>query len=381
MRHTVRANHRTGPRRFGRTGGVVLCTLCAVAAAPLAAPGPPSAGRPPDRSTRVTSEVLRLAEEAAQARQRYERVRRAAKGQRARAEELGRTLRVRGAVRSALRDDAGAAARAQYRTGGFTVGLDGGDGGGGAEEDLDDPVELVARQVPAVRRRARLGRMLVEEERTSRRLEAEARSLSVSRSGLDRDGARLGEAIRTVEARLADSRDDLNAVAQAALDSGRCAPVDLAGDRAGPAVERAAARSARPAREWTRPVVSYELSAGFGGVGANWAGGHTGQDFAVPAGTPVRAVGAGTVVAAGCGGPFGISLVVEHENGWYSQYAHLAVPLAEPGRRVRAGQWIGLSGNTGNSTGPHLHFEIRSTPEFGSAVDPVEWLGERGVRL
>ncbi|PNE33984.1 hypothetical protein AF335_12585 [Streptomyces eurocidicus] len=353
-----------------------MCTLCAVAAAPLA-PGPPGAGRPPDGPTRVTSEVFRLAEEAGQARQRYERVRRAARGQRARAEELGRTLRVRGVVRSALRDDVGAAARAQYRTGGFTVGLD----GEGAEEALDDPVELVVRQVPAVRRRARLGRMLVEEERANRRLEAEARTLAAARRGLARDGARLEEAIRTAEARLADARGELNAMAQTAVDSGRCAPLDLAGDRAGPSVERAAERSARPARGWVRPVVSYELSAGFGGVGANWAAGHTGQDFAVPAGTPVRAVGDGTVVAAGCGGPFGISLVVEHGGGWYSQYAHLAVPLAEPGRRVRAGQWIGLSGTTGNSTGPHLHFEIRRTPEYGSAVDPVEWLGERGVRL
>ncbi|ARZ69005.1 M23 family metallopeptidase [Streptomyces sp. HU2014] len=379
MRPTARANHRTGPRRLSRTGGVVLCTLCAVAAAPLAAPGPPSAGQPPDRPARVTSEVLRLAEEAGQVRQRYERAQRSAKGQRARAEELRRTLRVRGVVRSALRDDAGAAARAQYRTGGFTVGLDG--EGGAAEEELDDPVELVARQVPAVRRRARLGRMLVEEERTSRRLEAEARSLAAARQDLDRDSARLGEAIRTLEARLAGARDELDEVARAAVDSGECAPPDLAGGRSGPAVERAAARSARAARGWTRPVVSYELSAGFGAGGANWADGHTGQDFAVPTGTPVRAVGAGTVVAAGCGGPFGISLVVEHENGWYSQYAHLAAPLAAPGRRVRAGQWIGLSGTTGNSTGPHLHFEIRRTPEFGSAVDPVEWLGERGVQL
>ncbi|MBB5119773.1 M23 family metallopeptidase [Streptomyces eurocidicus] len=376
MRPSPRPDRRTGRRRLGRTGGVVLCTLCAVAAAPLA-PGPPGAGRPPDGPTRVTSEVFRLAEEAGQARQRYERVRRAARGQRARAEELGRTLRVRGVVRSALRDDVGAAARAQYRTGGFTVGLD----GEGAEEALDDPVELVVRQVPAVRRRARLGRMLVEEERANRRLEAEARTLAAARRGLARDGARLEEAIRTAEARLADARGELNAMAQTAVDSGRCAPLDLAGDRAGPSVERAAERSARPARGWVRPVVSYELSAGFGGVGANWAAGHTGQDFAVPAGTPVRAVGDGTVVAAGCGGPFGISLVVEHGGGWYSQYAHLAVPLAEPGRRVRAGQWIGLSGTTGNSTGPHLHFEIRRTPEYGSAVDPVEWLGERGVRL
>ncbi|MBZ4323195.1 M23 family metallopeptidase [Streptomyces sp. SCA2-4] len=132
-------------------------------------------------------------------------------------------------------------------------------------------------------------------------------------------------------------------------------------------------------RAWTRPVLGYRLSAGFGGSGANWSGTHTGQDFAVPTGTPVRSVGPGTVVAAGCGGPFGISMVIRHPGGWYSQYAHLAAPFVGPGRVVRPGEWIGLSGTTGNSTGPHLHFEVRTSPEFGSAVDPVEWLRRRGV--
>lgn len=132
---------------------------------------------------------------------------------------------------------------------------------------------------------------------------------------------------------------------------------------------------------WTAPVVSYELSAGFGSAGSRWSHGHTGQDFAVPVGTQVRSVGEGEVVSLSCGGPFGMSMVVRHPNGMHTQYAHLSTILAAEGDRVRTGEPIALSGNTGNSTGPHLHFEVRRTAEFGSGVDPVRWLGEHGVRL
>ncbi|QGV82700.1 M23 family metallopeptidase [Streptomyces ficellus] len=139
--------------------------------------------------------------------------------------------------------------------------------------------------------------------------------------------------------------------------------------------------AAGAARAWVAPVEEYVLSAGFHRAGAHWARRHTGQDFAVPVGTLVRAVGAGRVQSVACGGAFGIEVVVRHAGGWYSQYAHLAAPRVSPGQPVAAGQPIGWSGNTGNSTGPHLHFEIRLTPHMGAAVDPVRWLREHGVRL
>ncbi|CAM5638522.1 GAF domain-containing protein OS=Streptomyces tendae OX=1932 GN=GUR47_21305 PE=4 SV=1 [Streptomyces tendae] len=107
----------------------------------------------------------------------------------------------------------------------------------------------------------------------------------------------------------------------------------------------------------------------------------TGQDFAVPVGTPVRSVGTGRVLKVSCGGAFGIQVVIEHPGGYYTQYAHLAAAAVDQGDRIRAGQWIGQSGSTGNSTGPHLHFEVRVTPEMGSALDPVPWLSQHGVPL
>ncbi|MCK8676356.1 peptidoglycan DD-metalloendopeptidase family protein [Streptomyces lichenis] len=132
---------------------------------------------------------------------------------------------------------------------------------------------------------------------------------------------------------------------------------------------------------WVAPVARYALSAGFDSTGAHWAHRHTGQDFAVDPGTTVRSIGPGRVHSVSCGGPFGVEIVVRHPGGWYSQYAHLASPGVRPGQRVTAGQGIARSGSTGNSTGPHLHFEVRLTPYMGSAVHPVRWLAERGVRL
>jgi murein DD-endopeptidase MepM/ murein hydrolase activator NlpD len=92
-------------------------------------------------------------------------------------------------------------------------------------------------------------------------------------------------------------------------------------------------------------------------------------------------VGDGTVILAGCGDGFGNQIVIQHPCGYYTQYAHLSLLEAEPGDRVRAGDRIGLSGTSGNSTGPHLHFEVRVTPLLGSGVDPVPWMAEHGVIL
>jgi murein DD-endopeptidase MepM/ murein hydrolase activator NlpD len=148
-----------------------------------------------------------------------------------------------------------------------------------------------------------------------------------------------------------------------------------------PGVERLDQPSTSFTQDWVAPVEIYQLSAGFGSAGTRWSHRHTGQDFAVPVGTPVRAVGAGRVVSVSCGGPFGIQIVLRHPDGYFTQYAHLASVAVGPGESVTTGQWIGRSGTTGNSTGPHLHFEVRVVPEYGSAVDPVPWLAERGVPL
>ncbi|MFD4576979.1 transglycosylase family protein [Streptomyces sp. NPDC058417] len=116
--------------------------------------------------------------------------------------------------------------------------------------------------------------------------------------------------------------------------------------------------------------------------GSSWSKGyHTGVDFPVATGTSVKAIGSGEVVSAGWGGSFGYQVVVRHPDGHYSQYAHLSAISVRDGQSVAAGQRLGRSGSTGNSTGPHLHFEVRTGPGFGSDVDPVAYLRAGGVRL
>lgn len=114
----------------------------------------------------------------------------------------------------------------------------------------------------------------------------------------------------------------------------------------------------------------------------SWASGyHTGVDFPVATGTSVKAVAKGTVVSAGWAGAYGYEIVIRHGDGKYSQYAHLSALNVRAGQTVAAGQRIARSGSTGNATGPHLHFEIRTGPAYGSDVNPLAYLRAGGVKV
>ncbi|QNE73595.1 peptidoglycan DD-metalloendopeptidase family protein [Streptomyces finlayi] len=114
----------------------------------------------------------------------------------------------------------------------------------------------------------------------------------------------------------------------------------------------------------------------------SWASGyHTGVDFPVPTGTSVKAVSAGKVVSAGWAGAYGYEVVIRHGDGRYSQYAHLSALHVRAGQQVSSGQRVARSGSTGNSTGPHLHFEIRTGAGYGSDIDPLAYLRAGGVKI
>lgn len=131
----------------------------------------------------------------------------------------------------------------------------------------------------------------------------------------------------------------------------------------------------------TAPV-SGSIGTPYHATGSSWSKGyHTGVDFPVPTGTSVKAVVAGTVVSSGWGGSYGYEVVIRHTDGRYSQYGHLSALSVKAGQKVGAGQRIGRSGSTGNSSGPHLHFEIRTGPGFGSDIDPLAYLRARGARI
>ncbi|WP_327327301.1 LysM peptidoglycan-binding domain-containing M23 family metallopeptidase [Streptomyces sp. NBC_01210] len=133
---------------------------------------------------------------------------------------------------------------------------------------------------------------------------------------------------------------------------------------------------------FTAPVDGATVITPYHLAGAMWASGyHTGLDFAASTGTTVKAVGPGTVVSAGWGGAYGNQIVIQQSDGTYSQYAHLSALSVTSGQSVSGGQQIGLSGTTGNSTGPHLHFEIRTGPGYGSDIDPLAYLRQHGVSI
>ncbi|WP_411084168.1 M23 family metallopeptidase [Streptomyces sp. cmx-18-6] len=145
-----------------------------------------------------------------------------------------------------------------------------------------------------------------------------------------------------------------------------------------------AARAAERARlnAFHLPVAGSYVSTGYQSSGSLWSSGsHSGVDFHAASGSSVVAVGAGTVVEAGWGGAYGNNVVLRMTDGTYTQYGHLSSIGVSVGQSVTSGQQIGLSGSTGNSTGPHLHFEARTTAEYGSDMDPVAYLRSHGLSV
>jgi murein DD-endopeptidase MepM/ murein hydrolase activator NlpD len=124
------------------------------------------------------------------------------------------------------------------------------------------------------------------------------------------------------------------------------------------------------------PIKNGKITTPFGKLGKHWSTGkHTGVDFAVPIGTPVLAVADGKITSANWGKAYGKQVVQQVEKG-YVIYAHLNAVRVKPGQFVKAGQIIGESGSTGNSTGPHLHLELRDKIRWtgGKAIDPKDLL-------
>lgn len=115
------------------------------------------------------------------------------------------------------------------------------------------------------------------------------------------------------------------------------------------------------------------------GFGSRWGTVHQGIDIANALGTPIYSVMDGTVIAAGPARGFGNWVVIKHDRGEVSVYGHMRNYDVAVGQRVSAGQKIASIGNEGQSTGPHLHFEIK--PDGQTPVDPVPWFAAQGIRI
>lgn len=140
-----------------------------------------------------------------------------------------------------------------------------------------------------------------------------------------------------------------------------------------------AERLAKLARSYTLPTSNYQLSSGYGAAGGMWQNDHTGQDFAAPTGTPVKAVHSGTIKEAGWAGSYGYRIVLELDDGTEVWYCHLSSMQVSAGAEVSTKDVIGNVGSTGNSTGPHLHLEVR--PGGADPVDPLSWLRGKGLNI
>ena len=119
---------------------------------------------------------------------------------------------------------------------------------------------------------------------------------------------------------------------------------------------------------YIKPISGGRYTSGFG---RRWGRMHKGVDWACPIGTTVYASCAGTVISASYNGGYGNNVVISHADGRLTRYAHNSKLLVKAGQHVEQGEPIALSGSTGRSTGPHVHFEILIN---GSQVNPVNYL-------
>ena len=113
---------------------------------------------------------------------------------------------------------------------------------------------------------------------------------------------------------------------------------------------------------------TYQISSGFG---PRWGTMHQGLDFAAPVGTPIYATGDGVVIYAGWQSGYGNLIKIKHELGTETRYGHLSKIRVKVGQKESRNSLIGDMGNTGRSTGPHLHYEVRVD---GKAVNPMSFI-------
>jgi murein DD-endopeptidase MepM/ murein hydrolase activator NlpD len=152
----------------------------------------------------------------------------------------------------------------------------------------------------------------------------------------------------------------------------------LAEAKAEVAAKAAALKAAAKAKaKIVLPTTGYHLTARFNQAGGRWAHNHTGLDFAAPMGTPVRSVMAGEVIQADFEGAYGRQVKVRHSDGTVTSYSHMEEFDVSVGDSVDAGTMVGRIGMTGNTTGPHVHFEV--LPGGGDPIDPEPWLRKHGL--
>ncbi|BFU46978.1 M23 family metallopeptidase [Krasilnikovia sp. MM14-A1004] len=162
--------------------------------------------------------------------------------------------------------------------------------------------------------------------------------------------------------------------------SGTPQPAASGGQSGGGLSWQAPRRKTRPVpvtAAWVNPLPGAVTTSCFG---ERWGRMHEGVDLAGPDGTPIRAAGAGVIVAAGPAEGYGNAVLIDHGNGYLTHYGHMSKITVKVGQKVQAGEQIGNEGSTGHSTGPHLHFEVHEG-HYKNAIEPTAWMHEHGVDI
>lgn len=285
-------------RRSRRLVAALLCAPAVLAARPADVSDNPGSG------ARLNAEVARLYEKATATTRAYEAGRRAAEAQRASARRMEALLDRERRDAAVLREELGRIARAQYRSGGglpLTAQM----------IFAKDPDELMRGHRAVWRADLSVNNVIEKSRRAEARLVADEAKATAVWQRLDRRNAELVALKRRLERTLRRMRVRLPGRSHASVAAGSC-----------PGAVRLRQPKERLTRAWVAPVETYDLSASFGSGGKRWTSRHTGQDFAVPVGTPVRAAGAGRVVRISCADAFGLQVVIRHAGGYYTQYAH-----------------------------------------------------------
>lgn len=142
--------------------------------------------------------------------------------------------------------------------------------------------------------------------------------------------------------------------------------------------QRAEEERRKAAQRWVFPIASGHFTSGYG---SRWGRLHAGIDIAAPIGTPIYSVTSGTVVRISSAGGCGRQVYVQHWEGTVTRYCHLHYFSVNVGDQVSPGQKLGGSGNSGRSTGPHLHFEVLPGGIDSAPINPYGWMHSRGIGI
>jgi murein DD-endopeptidase MepM/ murein hydrolase activator NlpD len=274
---------------------------------------------------------------------------------------------------------------------GREVFMGGGDAYGSAAVllDAESPEELLQRAATLDFLGDQRAAVLQEHEDVELEVERADAAARAAVTELDQARQTADAALTAADLHLASAQADFDAVSarKADLDARlRDAQVELlrlqgAADAEAAYAAQVAAASGAGSLSVTGGAVAPANGRVTSCYGGRWGAMHYGVDIAAPIGTPVFAPAGGVVLQAGPASGFGLAVYVQHADGSITVYGHVNQYFVAAGDVVTAGQQIAEVGNRGQSTGPHLHFEVHQGGLYADRVDPMPWLAAHGISL